>query len=342
MREVAPTVAQLVYGIARELLVDRDLAVFLCGASVENHESLRRKLKKAMLAGSRGGRRVQIYYPEDLYSQLLFDPKMADLLSLENKLATNADAVVVVTESIGAICELGAFANSDLLRPKLVAVIDEQHRSRRSFIISGPVKLLVGLDKQHVVFHDFQHPEPEDLAAQIIRTVRKIGPNWELDVSLANPIVAELFTLFAAYVVVPLSLRDLISMLQGVRVSGRTRGRARLLERGAGEEDGTPLQMPLFAPQASAESVGDVAAKASLTCLISRGELQQNDGAYTLTTKGEKRVEGLVGRSPFYRQLRDALDAGRVAEMNRCFRRCAQRAGRVHWKAVRGGASATL
>ncbi|MEI6500812.1 MAG: retron St85 family effector protein [Armatimonadota bacterium] len=335
MKGISSTVAQLVYSVASELLVDRDLAVFLCGASVEDHSSLRRSLKRSLLANSTGGRRVQIYYPEDLYSQLLFDPKAADLLSLENKLATNADAVVVVGESVGALCELGAFANSEVLRPKLIAVMDEQYKGKRSFIMSGPIKLLARLDRQHVLYHSFRHPKPVDLASQITRTVRKLGPNWELDVSLHNPIVSELFCLFAAYIVNPLSLTDLISMTRDVRVSLPTRRLALSVEHAEGEDK----QMPLFTQPFSAEAPGEIPARASVTCLISHGELQQGDGAYSLTSKGEARVEHLLGRSSAYRQLREMLDAGRVTEMNRSLRRCAQREGRVHWKAVRGGAS---
>ncbi|HEV3332635.1 MAG TPA: retron St85 family effector protein [Bryobacteraceae bacterium] len=63
-----------------------------------------------------------------------------DLLELENYLADLADITVLFVESPGSIAELGAFAASDVLRPKTLAVLNASHSSDRSFITDGPVK----------------------------------------------------------------------------------------------------------------------------------------------------------------------------------------------------------
>src|SRR5258708_3632965 len=63
-----------------------------------------------------------------------------DLLELENYLADLADITVLFVESPGSIAELGAFAASDSLRPKTLAVLNNFYGPERSFIAEGPVQ----------------------------------------------------------------------------------------------------------------------------------------------------------------------------------------------------------
>ncbi len=93
-------------------------AVFLVGASPSAASSLRDQVR-ADLAGRRRVPEFDIYYPEDLFEELLRGGEAgADLLELENQLAENVHAVVILLESPGAIAELGAFANHDRLKDR--------------------------------------------------------------------------------------------------------------------------------------------------------------------------------------------------------------------------------
>ncbi len=306
---VSVKVARGIYDVARELLVERDLAVFLSGGSVKKHDSIRRKLKNGLLSYKYGKERVQVYYPEDLYGPLLLNPRTADLLTLENKLATSVDSVVVVAESYGSICELGAFANaSGDLRNRLIAVIDSQHKRDRSFIMGGPVKLLRELPGTHVVYHGFSQPSVDELVRKVVKAVHRLGRNERLDDSTDNPVVAELYTLIAAYVVTPLSQNDLTHMMNSA------------------DELGT-ADAPFNA-------------RTGVESLISHGELQKGSaGAYILTSKGEARLRDLLASSSRYKDLLRNIDGYRVNDMNRLLRRCARRPGRVYWNPVRGGVS---
>ncbi len=80
-----------------------------------------------------------------------------DLLELENYLADLADITVLFVESPGSIAELGAFATSDTLRPKTLAVLNNfnLHGSDRSFITDGPVQKIKNENDQLVHYYDW-------------------------------------------------------------------------------------------------------------------------------------------------------------------------------------------
>ncbi len=59
---------------------------------------------------------------------------------MEADLASLADVVVVIVESPGTIAELGAFSNSDALRPKILPIVDKDYEGEPSFICNGPLQ----------------------------------------------------------------------------------------------------------------------------------------------------------------------------------------------------------
>lgn len=109
--------------------------VFLCGGSGKDciRNSLRPLLEKSG---------YQVLYPEDLFTEMIFEDKKADLLDYENLLANNADIVCIVCESPGSFTELGAFVQKDEIVGKLIACINHRYRRNRSFIMLGPVRRL--------------------------------------------------------------------------------------------------------------------------------------------------------------------------------------------------------
>jgi len=59
------------------------------------------------------GKWIDVYYPEEIFTELLYRSRYRDLLQLEHLLAGWVHAIVVVAESPGALSELGAFASND-------------------------------------------------------------------------------------------------------------------------------------------------------------------------------------------------------------------------------------
>jgi len=112
--------------------------VFLCGAELNNKDTARSKMAAVFSLYPR----YEIYYPEDLFEDLLAGQGQYSLLSLENILADSVDAVVIFPESPGSLVELGAFANNVKLVSKLICVSNQKYKNKKSFINYGPLRLI--------------------------------------------------------------------------------------------------------------------------------------------------------------------------------------------------------
>ena len=65
-------------------------------------------------------------------------------------------------ESPGSIAELGAFAASEALRPKTLAVLNSRHPTARTFISDGPVRRIKRFDEKLVRFYEWNLANPSD------------------------------------------------------------------------------------------------------------------------------------------------------------------------------------
>lgn len=63
-----------------------------------------------------------------------------NLLDLEEYIAAVVHAVVLIVESPGSFCELGAFVKTQEIREKLIAIIPSQYKNDPSFITNGAIK----------------------------------------------------------------------------------------------------------------------------------------------------------------------------------------------------------
>jgi hypothetical protein len=80
------------------------------------------------------------------FDQQVFD----DLLELEVILADCSDLTLLFVESPGSIAELGAFAASEELRRRTLAVLNSAYQQERTFIADGPVRRIKAADKDLV------------------------------------------------------------------------------------------------------------------------------------------------------------------------------------------------
>ncbi len=130
--------------------------IFLCGgktAETHQYRSARdyfyRHLKSKV---AKIARRVRL--AEDVNAW--FDRDVfPDLLELETYLADLADITILFVESPGSIAELGAFAASDVLRPKTLAVLNNHYDQRQTFISDGPVQKIKTANGQFVHYYDW-------------------------------------------------------------------------------------------------------------------------------------------------------------------------------------------
>lgn len=122
--------------------------IFLCGGASNNNNYVRDDVKKHLEKNSN----LRILYPEDLFIEMLYKDKQADLLSLEKFLADNCDIICIICESPGSLVELGAFTNHNTLN-KVVAVIEKKRQKDKSFIMLGPIKLIKKNHTENIVFY---------------------------------------------------------------------------------------------------------------------------------------------------------------------------------------------
>jgi hypothetical protein len=123
----------------------------------------------------------------------------SDLLELEEYLADLSDVIILFVESPGSIAELGAFATSDRVRPKILTIINSLHPGR-SFIADGPVRRLKSADPALVYSYawDFEADRIndetnietlQDLSQELTRVLveRKLTANKEHKLNLKSP-----------------------------------------------------------------------------------------------------------------------------------------------------------
>ena len=97
----------------------------------------------------------------------------SDLLEVENHLADLSGVTVLFVESPGSIAELGAFAASDDLKHKTLAILNEFHNPDGSFIGDGPIRRILKKNKKHVLYYDWN---PDKLnSAEALQTLDEIA-----------------------------------------------------------------------------------------------------------------------------------------------------------------------
>ena len=269
-------------GFTKDLEVSA-VTVFLAGGSTERGSSIRPQLRQE-LRGRRYVRGYDVLYPEGLFDELMGSEPNRDLLSLENMLADSAHAIIIIVESPGAIAELGAFANSEKLRPKLVAVVDKKYRGHKSFIMLGPVAQLRNVRRGAVIMHDFRNPDISKLGEDVRRSVKVIVKDTSVEANLSNPIRAQYFLLASLFVAEPIELASLAGLLTAT-----------------GECESKPAS---------------VVAATALNILLRQGEVTLEETRYRLTPRGLQRLNDIIKGSKDGRSFVKLFDKCRVDILN--------------------------
>ncbi len=181
--------------------------VFLCGADINQKDKIRFKIAKALKSEFW----YDIIYPEDIFDELLYSSKTKDLLSLEGLLAESVDAVVLIPESPGSFAELGAFANDEKLRKKLICVVDEKYKKDKSFINQGPLKLVKKANPFGLVFIDTNNVLTE--AVKLISSLKKMKKASTKKGDKISLLQLENFLLPSIYLLEPASKNTLVNLV---------------------------------------------------------------------------------------------------------------------------------
>ena len=263
--------------------------VFLVGAARSAPSALRERLREE-LSGKPWIPGFDVYYPEDLFEELLRGGAGGtDLLELENMLAKNVHAIVIVLESAGAIAELGAFANHLELRDRLVVVVDKKYQRARSFVMLGPVAYLRRRAKSKVILHDLKNPNVDKLGSEVRTAVRKVGGEATVETSVRNPLAAQHYLRAAIHVLAPVSKARLLSLIE--------RATACLSEE------------------------ANWIVSTSLSILLREREISLGGEGYGLTDAGRHRLERMLQLERDGREMIRSLDRARVDVLTWTLRR---------------------
>ena len=149
---------------------------------------------------SRSKYEYRVFYPEDMFGELIYGHKGYDLLTLENMLAESVDVVALLVHSYGTIAELGAFCNYPSLRDKLIVVNDEQYKREKSFINLGPIRYLKKSSTSTILYLPMNMDSVDLLANSLIRSSKGIFKKSPQNCELTNPIASYYFYLSLVYV----------------------------------------------------------------------------------------------------------------------------------------------
>ncbi|WP_288932242.1 retron St85 family effector protein [uncultured Eubacterium sp.] len=92
---------------------------------------------------------VNCVFSEHLYNQDLAE----DILSFEEVLAEISDYIIIVVESPGTYCELGAFVLNDKFMKKTIVINEDKPQFEKSFITRGPIKKVRDNNPENVILH---------------------------------------------------------------------------------------------------------------------------------------------------------------------------------------------
>lgn len=188
---------------------NQDISLFLCGGASKEQASFRFMLGKK-IASLQSRYMYSVYYPETLFSEVINGYGKIDLLSLENHLANSVNAIVIPLQSPGTFTELGAFTNHDNLFPKLIIIIDERYRLKKSFINDGPIAYLKRNRKDSIIYGSFscETENITELTYRVTEIARTISNQHPLPIKFDNPITSQLFYLCIIYLFDPILITD--------------------------------------------------------------------------------------------------------------------------------------
>jgi hypothetical protein len=158
--------------------------VFLCGganSSVRDRIADYLRLRTSCL----------VFYADEVWARLARDELNA--LEMEDQLAGLADVVMIVVESPGTYCELGAFSLSPVLRKKLLPLIDISFKGSQSFINTGPVRW-IDRDSDYAPTIYGHHDVVLEIMPEIEKRLRPL--RYRRDASIANIVTEPKYLLF--------------------------------------------------------------------------------------------------------------------------------------------------
>ena len=117
-------------------------SVFVCGGPLGEGNAIPPSMREALLRHLPTRHSIansQIILAERA-TEALPGSNFTNLLNLEEYISALVDGVILIVESAGSICDLGAFVKTPEIRSKLVVLVSSLHNNRSSFIKLGALR----------------------------------------------------------------------------------------------------------------------------------------------------------------------------------------------------------
>jgi len=194
-----------------------EITLFMCGGSEHDQDKFRRDVGAELgRISSKSKYNYSVYYPEDMFTELVHGHQRRDLLSLENLLGDSVHCVVILLQSPGTFTELGAFSNHRKLKNKLIVVIDPKYRLSSSFVSRGPVRHLQTRTRSKVLYSSMDYDNLEVLARELVESARYIAKHSAPIHDLSNAVSSYVFYLSLIYIFDPIRKETIFSILRSL------------------------------------------------------------------------------------------------------------------------------
>lgn len=134
--------------------------LFVCGGNKNNKPSHRRR--NLIAYTNKNINNVYPFLAEQVFTTLKKADPERNVLQIEQSLFSLADYIVIILESAGAFCELGAFSHQIEWRKKIVVINDENLRKEESFINTGPLELIENENLGSVLWYPMNNRSSSD------------------------------------------------------------------------------------------------------------------------------------------------------------------------------------
>ncbi|MDS0527611.1 retron St85 family effector protein [Clostridium sp. SHJSY1] len=133
--------------------------VFICGKQIINesgdvidsNQLNENKNKRQFLIDKLSSRTLICTISEKIYDS----SSMVDTLTFEEILAELSEDIIIIIESPGTICELGAFTVNNKFFKKLIVINDVKYKDDKSFINEGPIrKIKMNDEERYILVND--------------------------------------------------------------------------------------------------------------------------------------------------------------------------------------------
>lgn len=121
-------------------------------------------------------------------SEKLYKNNEIDILTFEELLAEISDDIIIIVESMGTACELGAFTIKNRYIDKVTVINERKHEADKSFLNDGPIKKIKSRsngEKVIIVKHSYYIDKGSKKVRKFIKkTINKeveIHPNTDQD-----------------------------------------------------------------------------------------------------------------------------------------------------------------